>query len=100
MTCLAITGKIESLDISKIKDMYKDSYIIINLKVKRNYKDKNNNYIYDIIPCLISRNILKAKNFVLKVNDFIGIKGTLEVHNKKVYVVVENTSFLSEIGGI
>ena len=72
----------------------------ITIAIPRNYKNSENFYDTDFIPCLLSNTLLEKVNEYLQIGDLIGIRGRLEQQyndylDKVLIVNVDKLTFLS-----
>lgn len=67
----------------------------VTLSVSKTYKNDKGVYEVDLIPCVLNGNIALATKENCKINDVLGIKGSLENKENKLYVLAEKVSFLS-----
>ena len=65
------------------------------IKVPRSFKNDKGVYEEDIIPVMLSPNIMNNAKEYCKVDDLVGIKGRLESIDMRLTVIGEKMTFLS-----
>ena len=92
---IILVGRLTSKP-NMIETLDNDKYCEITLAVQRNFKDSNNNYIVDFIPCVLWNSIATNSLKHLKEHDIIGVKGRLQSNeDKSIVVIAEKITFLS-----
>ena len=87
---LVLVGRIAKLPNEKNKES-----VIITLAVPRSFKNKDDEYEVDTLPCSLFGNVGSATLEYCKVGDMVGIKGRLAIKKDKIVIVAEKVTFLS-----
>lgn len=69
---------------------------VLKISVTRTFKNEEGDYIADVIPCLLGKNLSRKIEEFCKKDDIVAIRGRLEVINKKVFVIAEKITFTKE----
>ena len=68
---------------------------IVNISVKRLYKNKNGEYDNDIIPCKILNGMVDNILNYCVIGDLIGVKGRIEVADKDIFIISDKITFIT-----
>lgn len=79
--------------IAKIRE--EENNTIITLAIHRNYKNADGEYEIDFIDCQLFGEVAKTTIEYCQSGDMVGIKGRLQVNNKKMIVVADRLTFLT-----
>jgi len=67
----------------------------ITLAVNKPYRDVNGKYGVDFIDCTLWQEVAENTSEYCEKGDLIGVKGRLEIRDKKLILVAENITFLN-----
>lgn len=84
----------QTVIIGRIMEINSDTNEML-IKVPRSYKNDKGTYDEDIIPTVVSSNIMDNVKEYCKVGDLVGIKGRLESKDMRLSVIGEKITFLS-----
>lgn len=79
--------------IAKIRE--EENNTIITLAIHRNYKNADGEYEIDFIDCQLFGEVATKTIEYCRTGDMVGIKGRLQVNNKKMIVVADRLTFLT-----
>ena len=85
-----------SMIVGRIKEIKKyEQNTIVKVEVVRTFKNTNNEYETDIIPCVLFGEISDTTLQYCKIGDVIGIKGRLQNNDDELLLIAEKVSFIS-----
>ena len=70
-------------------------YSEFKLAVPRAFKNADGEYETDFVPIQTFKGVAKSTVEYCKIGDVIGVKGRLQIEDKKLVIAVEKISFLS-----
>lgn len=91
---IVLVGRlVEDLEIKENENGKKVAYI--TLAVPRAFKNVDGVYETDFIECILWQGIAQSTSEYCKKGDLIGVKGRIQSNNKKIEIVAEKVTFLS-----
>ena len=91
---IVLVGRlVEDLEIKENENGKKVAYI--TLAVQRAFKNVDGVYETDFIECILWQGIAQSTSEYCKKGDLIGVKGRIQSNNKKIEIVAEKVTFLS-----
>ena len=90
---VVIVGRIIETPTSKLKDEKK--VCEITLAVPRSYKDENEKYKTDSIPCVLWQGIAENVVKYCAKGDLVGVKGRVQNEDCSIKILAEKVTFLS-----
>lgn len=70
-------------------------YAIITIAIPKSYKNTNGEYDTDFVPVTLWNRVAKNTAAYVKKGDLIGISGTVNSKDNKIYITAERVTFLS-----
>lgn len=98
MNRIVLVGKLIAEPVVKNNEKG-SSIVILTLEVKRNYKNKNGEFVKDILKCYLHNIIAEKTLEYCHIGDIIGISGIVqgEINNEeiKMEIIAEKVTFLT-----
>lgn len=80
-----LVGRIDSISLEEEQ---------LVLSVSKHYKNEEGVYDYVLVPCLIGSNLFNTTKEYCSKDDLVGVRGSLEVKDDKLYVLAERITIL------
>lgn len=91
---IVLVGRlVEDLEIKENENGKKVAYI--TLAVPRAFKNVDGVYETDFIECILWQGIAQSTSEYCKKGDLIGVKGRIQSNDKKIEIIAEKVTFLS-----
>lgn len=91
---IVLVGRlVEDLEIKENENGKKVAYI--TLAVPRAFKNVDGVYETDFIECMLWQGIAQSTSEFCHKGDIVGVKGRIQSNNKKIEIVAEKVTFLS-----
>lgn len=81
--------------VGRIAKLKEENPTIITLAINRNFKNKEGIYETDFIDCQLFGCVAESTKYYCKNGDMVGIKGRLQVNDKKMILVADRVTFLA-----
>lgn len=81
--------------VGRIAKLKEEKGTILTIAINRSFKNKEGIYETDFIDCHLFDNVAESTKYYCKNGDMIGIKGRLQVNDKKMILVADRVTFLA-----
>lgn len=85
----------------EIKEQEEKKITIMTLAVQRSFKNVDGIYETDFVPCILWNGIASNTCEYCHKGDVVGVKGRIQMKDKKIEIIAEKVTFLSSrrVGG-